>query len=186
MRRTIISDASCLIVLSNIDELKILRLVYGQITITPEIVSEFGEFLPSWFDVLSPKNKLRQSDLELQVDRGEASAIALALEIPGSTLIVDDQRARKLADKLGIDFTGTLGVIVKAKLCGIISSVKPNLRKIQWTEFRVGNDGILSVLSEAGEEIEYAAKSCNRCEICWCFGIFTFPWQRIRGDEAWA
>jgi predicted nucleic acid-binding protein len=45
--------------------------------------------------------------LELQIDKGESSAIALALEIPGSTVILDDFKARKIAIKLGIQVTGT-------------------------------------------------------------------------------
>ncbi len=152
MRRTIISDTSCLIVLSNIDELEILRLIYGQVTVTPEVIAEFGGSLPDWFEILSPKDRSRQEELELEIDLGEASSIALALETPGSTLIIDDLRARKVAEKLGLNFTGTLGVIAKAKLNGIIVSVKPILVKIRSTKFRVSNEVLQNVLREAGEE----------------------------------
>jgi predicted nucleic acid-binding protein len=47
MPRTIISDTSCLIVLSKINELELLYKVYGQIITTPEIAQEFGlHYLP--------------------------------------------------------------------------------------------------------------------------------------------
>lgn len=39
--RVIIADSSCLIALSNINELDILQQVYEQITITPEIVEQY-------------------------------------------------------------------------------------------------------------------------------------------------
>jgi len=53
--------------------------------------------------------------LELQLDKGEASAIALALEIQDSTLILDDFKARKVAEKLGLKITGTLGLMILPK-----------------------------------------------------------------------
>lgn len=72
----------------------------------------------------------------MQIDKGESSAIALALETPDSTVILDDYKARKIAQQLGINFTGTIGVIIKAKLKGIIPSIKPYLEKIKQTNFR--------------------------------------------------
>jgi len=43
MPKTIISDTSCFIILTNIDELELLHKVYGQITTTPEIIAEYGD-----------------------------------------------------------------------------------------------------------------------------------------------
>ncbi len=57
----------------------------------------------------------KQRLLELQIDKGESSSIALALETPHSILILDDFKARKVAMLLELQFTGTIGVIVKAK-----------------------------------------------------------------------
>jgi predicted nucleic acid-binding protein len=67
----------------------------------------------------------------MQLDRGEASALALALETPDSTVIIDDYRARRAAKNLGITFTGTIGVIIKAKPIGVIPTIKPLLSKIK-------------------------------------------------------
>ncbi|RNI33575.1 DUF3368 domain-containing protein [Hanamia caeni] len=151
MHRTIISDTSCLIVLTNISELDLLQKVYGRITTTIEIVTEYGEPLPDWVEIESVKDNYRQQLLEMQVDTGEASAIALALETPDSTIIIDDYRARKIAQKLKLNYTGTIGVIVKAKLKGIIPSVKPILAKIKQTDFRLGIDVEMQALKEADE-----------------------------------
>jgi predicted nucleic acid-binding protein len=64
--------------------------------------------LPDWVVVRSATDKYRQRILENQVDRGEASAIALALEFPGSMIILDDYKARRVAEGLGIEITGQL------------------------------------------------------------------------------
>jgi predicted nucleic acid-binding protein len=95
MRRTIISDTSCLIALTNIGELELLKKVYDEITTTSEVENEYGEKLPAWIKIKNPKDKLRQQILELQIDKGEASIIALALEIPKSIIIVDDDKEER-------------------------------------------------------------------------------------------
>jgi predicted nucleic acid-binding protein len=89
MPKAIISDTSCFIILTNIGELELLHKVYGQILTTPEIAAEFGEPLPAWVEIVEAKDKYRQTILELQIDKGESSAIALALETPDSTVILD-------------------------------------------------------------------------------------------------
>lgn len=89
--------------------------------------------------------------LELQVDAGEASAIALALEMADSILILDDWKGRKVAERLGLSVTGTFGVIIKAKNSGIIPSIKPILDKMRETNFRISEELEQSALLEANE-----------------------------------
>ncbi|MCG3164904.1 MAG: hypothetical protein POELPBGB_00663 [Bacteroidia bacterium] len=151
MPKTIISDTSCFIILTNIGELDILQKTYGQIITTPEVAEEFGQELPNWIVLQSATDIYRQQTLEIQLDKGEASAIALAVETPDSTVILDDYKARLMAEKLGLDFTGTVGVIVKAKLQGIIPSIKPYLAKIRATNFRISEEIEAKALTEAGE-----------------------------------
>ena len=135
MPKTIISDTSCFIFLTNIGELDLLRKVYGSIVTTADIAIEFGEPLPD----------------EMQIDKGESSAIALALETPNSTVILDDNRARKIAEQLGVNYTCTVGVIIKTKINGVIPSIKPILAKIKETDFRLSADLERQALLAAGE-----------------------------------
>ena len=151
MHKIIISDTSCFIILTNIGELHLLQKLYSKITTTIEIATEFGEPLPEWVEILSVKSKDTQRLLEMQIDKGESSAIALALEISDSLLILDDIKARKVATQLGLSITGTLGIIIKAKLEGIIPSVIPILNKIKQTDFRLSNEVELQVLKAAME-----------------------------------
>ena len=87
----------------------------------------------------------------MQIDKGESSAIALALETPESILILDDYKARKIATHLGLALTGTIGVIVKAKINGVIFSIKPTLEDIKKTNFRISPELELLAFKEAGE-----------------------------------
>jgi len=151
MPKTIVSDTTCFIVLTNIGELELLQSTFGEIITTKEVVQEFGEELPNWVIVKSATDKYRQRILETQVDRGEASAIALALEFPESMIILDDYRARKIAENLGLEITGTIGVIIIAKKRGIINSIKPYLEKIRATNFRLSEEIEMRALKEADE-----------------------------------
>jgi predicted nucleic acid-binding protein len=139
MPKIIISDTTCFIVLANIKELDLLQKVYGNIVTTIDVAIEYGGQLPDWVTIESVIDMQKQRLLSIQIDKGEASAIALALETPESTIILDDYKARKIANQLGLNYTGTLGVIVRAKLNGIIPSAKPILAKIKQTNFRFTN-----------------------------------------------
>lgn len=151
MRSAIICDTSCFIILSKIGEITLLQKLYGVVITTPDIAEEFGELLPDWVKIESAKSQNTQRILETQIDRGESSAIALSLETLNSTLILDDYKARKIAQNLGLIFTGTIGIIIKAKLKGVIPSIKPFLEKIKATDFRISFEIEIQALKEAGE-----------------------------------
>lgn len=58
--------------------------------------------------------------LQLELDAGEASTIALALENPDGRIILDERKGRSVAKRLGLKVTGTFGIIIKAKDEGLI------------------------------------------------------------------
>ena len=151
MHKTIISDTSCLILLDKIGELDILHKLFGTIITTSEVVEEFGQPLPVWFEIMQPVDKDYQSIIEASVDKGEASAIALAVELDDCLLIIDDLKGRKFAHQLGLAIIGTIGIIVDAKLAGVITSVKPILSRIKTTNFRITEELELLILKQAGE-----------------------------------
>ena len=69
-----------MIILDKIDELELLMKVGKKVYVTPTILKEFGKSPPEWISVLSPENSHYQQILEMDLDEGEASAIALSLE----------------------------------------------------------------------------------------------------------
>jgi predicted nucleic acid-binding protein len=151
MQATIISDTSCLILLDKIQELELLKVLFGHIVTTPIVAEEFGNILPDWIIIQEPVNKKNQLILETSLDKGEASAIALAMEHADCLLIIDELKGRKLAKQLGLNMTGTLGIIVEAKVSGHITSVRPLLNKIKQTNFRLSEQLEIALLKSAGE-----------------------------------
>ncbi|MEO6723075.1 MAG: DUF3368 domain-containing protein [Ferruginibacter sp.] len=151
MHKAIISDTSCLILLEKIGELELLRKLFGTIITTQEVADEFGLPLPSWIEIKASSDKNYQSIIEASIDKGEASAIALAVEFYNCLLIIDDLKGRIFATQLGLAVTGTLGVIVDAKLAGIIPSVKAVIAKIKQTNFRISDKIEIMILAKAKE-----------------------------------
>ncbi len=147
----VIADTSCLIVLSKINELNLLKELYSVIYITPEIASEFGEPLPNWIIINEVQNKNYQKILNLILDKGEASAIALALECENVLLIIDDLKGRKEAEKLGLKLTGTLGILVKAKQKEILPNIKSRIEALKAIEFRISGNLEIEILKVCNE-----------------------------------
>ncbi|HYG37132.1 MAG TPA: DUF3368 domain-containing protein [Cytophagales bacterium] len=147
----IISDTSCLIILSKIDELELLKRVGKKVYVTPIIQKEFGKSLPDWIVISLPNNTLYQQILEMDLDKGEASAIALSLDMDKPILILDELKGRKIADRLHLRYSGTFGLILKAKQIGLIKSVRPILDKIRSTNFRFSEKLFDTVIEQAGE-----------------------------------
>jgi len=151
MQRVIISDTSCLILLDKIQELDLLRKLYGQIITTQIVVEEFGGQLPEWIIIRSPKDVKNQLILEMYLDKGEASAIAVAMEEAECLLIIDELKGRKIAKQLGLAITETLGLIIEAKSSGYIEFVRPLLDKIKQTNFRLSEQLENIILKPVGE-----------------------------------
>jgi predicted nucleic acid-binding protein len=133
----VITDTSCLILLDNIRALDLLHIVYPYVLTTPEIAAEFKKALPEWIQVIPVKNIELIAIYVQQVDLGEASAIALAQEVPDALLIVDDLKGRRLATQLNMKFTGTIGVLITARQQNKIISLRPYFELVRSTDFRI-------------------------------------------------
>nr|WKN38121.1 hypothetical protein K4G66_05330 [Tunicatimonas sp. TK19036] len=87
LSKVVIADTSCFILLDKIDEISILNMLFDEVVTTEDVAQEFGKKLPDWVAVESVKDQKYQSLLAIEVDKGEASAIALSAEKESSLLI---------------------------------------------------------------------------------------------------
>ena len=149
----VITDTSCLIALTKINVLHLLHELYEHVVVTEEIYTEFGEPLPTWIEIRQVANKKYQQLLENTLDKGEASAIALAIELKDVLLVVDDLKGRKEAERLGIKITGTLGILFRMKQIGKLSALKPHFELLQTLGFRIAPAVIEKILQESGEVV---------------------------------
>lgn len=151
MPEVVIADTSCLIVLTKIGELDVLRRLYDTVLTTPVVAAEFGRPLPEWMRLESARNARQEQELARQLDAGESSAIALGLERPNSTVILDDYKARQVAERLGVQLTGTLGVLIRATKKGVVPALRPLLNLVRETDFRFSRELEALALQAVGE-----------------------------------
>ena len=150
MDKIIISDTSCLIALSKIDKLDLLKGLFNEVIITSDVFQEFGSKLPDWIIITDVKDKQKQIEIEVQLDKGEASSIALALEIENTTLIIDEIKGRRIAHSLNIDIIGTIGIIILAHKKGLISDLTSLILRLVNKGFRLSDALINKIIDKYG------------------------------------
>jgi len=160
-RRIAVSDSTPLIALARIGELDLVRSVFSRILIPEAVfeeVVEAREDAPgarevadaSWIEKATADPRLARP-LSLLVGQGEAEAIAMAQSHPGSLLLTDDRKARRVAKQLGIETQGTLGVLARAKRGGLISAARTVALRLRAANYRISEATLEEVLRGLGE-----------------------------------
>jgi len=151
----VVSDTSPITNLVDIGRLCLLRTLFGAVLIPREVARELangGVAVPQWIEVRDVENRARVVDLESRLDLGEAEALALAIEIKASLVLVDERRGRAVARELGVRVIGVLGVLLRAKSEGCIDAVAPLLDELIRTGgFYVSRALRVQILALAGE-----------------------------------
>jgi uncharacterized protein len=129
MEPAIISDASCLIGLNNIGKLDILSKLYSNVIIPPAVEREYGGKVP-FVEVIAPSDNDLVRSLELFLGAGESEAIALAIEL-STPIILDDKKARTVAEGMGLHPVGTVGILLRAKHEGLIQSLTQTINELE-------------------------------------------------------
>lgn len=161
MRRVIVNSTP-LIALCNAGLLEILKDIYGQITIPKAVFDEVTAKHDSacsqikknleWIHIENINDTDDRKMYKAKLHAGEVDVMILAQEEPRADLvIIDDNAAKKTAKYLGLNVTGTLGVLLKAKKMGVIPSVKEALDVIQNNGFYISERIIDMVMKQADE-----------------------------------
>lgn len=157
----LVADSSPLIGLARIGQIEILRKLASRVLMPPAVRDEItlhrreapGAAVirqATWIEVEAPDHR-EVEPLAILVDRGEAEAIALAQRLPGATLLLDDARARRVAERLGVRRIGTAGLLRRAKKAGLIPAVKPHLDALMANGIYIHRALIEAVLKDLGE-----------------------------------
>jgi hypothetical protein len=143
-----------LIALDHINQLNLLEDLFSSIVIPPAVVKEIGPLsLPSWIIKENLNQPIAARILQSPLGAGESEAISLALETNARFVLLDDRPARRLAQALGLQVIGTLGILLAAKRKALLPAVRPCLEALSKFNFRIAADLFERVLKDAGEDI---------------------------------
>lgn len=142
----VIADSSPLIVLVNIGQIDLLRMLFGQVVVPPQVIAELQqpnrppdvrEFVlsrPSWLIERSPSVLEPISELHA----AEAAAICLAQELNADLLLIDETQGRKAAADRHIPFTGTIGLLELAADRGLLD-LEDAFNRVKRTDFWISD-----------------------------------------------
>ncbi|HAG80878.1 MAG TPA: DUF3368 domain-containing protein [Cyanobacteria bacterium UBA12227] len=158
----VVSNTSPILNLAIVDQLELLRWQFGEILIPHAVLDELkvNEERPGsqairqaislgWVKTQELGNEPLAQLLKQTLDRGEAEAIALAIELKADWTLLDEREGRKVAKSLGLKVTGILGVLLRAKQVGELESLQPVLDElINKAGFRIAPELLTQVLRQ--------------------------------------
>ncbi len=156
----VISNTSPLIGLWTLNLFPLLRELYTEVLIPEEVRGEFFAIEQEsreaalknapWIRTVPLRNP-ENIAIHEEVDLGEAAVFVLAEERGARLVILDDRDARRYAERLGLPFTGTVGILLEAKERGFVDAVRPLLDVLLENGVRLSLSLISDALQQAGE-----------------------------------
>ena len=162
----VVSNTSPLFNLAAIGKLSLLRHAFAEILIPEAVLAELepvreypgvqaihDAIAQGWIVVRVPQDVSKIRSLEQDLGRGEAAAIALALELKLRRILIDEREGSRTAEQSGLEPVGILGVLLRAKREGHLESVKEMMIVLRdEVGFYIRRDLFAKVLQLAGED----------------------------------
>ena len=152
----VVVNTSPLVALDRIGQISILPKLFGEIIRPQSVVDELDAgrsvyggstslFHASWLSTVKdpPEMVLRK-----ELGAGETAAIALALRVDADLVILDDLAARNVAAELGLNVTGTLGVLLAAHKKGLLDDIEKSINSLVACGFRLSDSLVRLILKE--------------------------------------
>ncbi|MCR4408484.1 MAG: DUF3368 domain-containing protein [Anaerolineae bacterium] len=162
----VVSNTSPVLNLAIIGQLSLLREQFGEIRIPTAVLRELRveENLPGsraveealeagWLRVEEVRDQALFQVLQRDLDRGEAEAIALAVQVKAERVLLDEREGRRAAKSLGLKVTGILGILLRARREGRLASLQKAMDDLrELAGFRIGAGLYASLIRESGED----------------------------------
>ena len=128
----LIADTSPLISLIIINKLDILKKLFPDfllpLTVWEELDShvQIKSFTKELNFLFQHVKIIKGNQLIIPgIDKGETEAIQLYIELGANVLLIDDKKARNIAELMDIKCIGTLALLTLAKRKGFVKTLKP-------------------------------------------------------------
>ncbi len=136
----VVSDTSPIRALRHLGLLDLLPAIYGSLLAPPAVAQELLQPPPGlptidvslvpFIQIQAANNSPNLQRLLGLLDAGEAEALALAVDIRASIVLIDERDGRREGTRLGFLVVGALGVLLRAKQLGLIPAVGPLMDRL--------------------------------------------------------
>ena len=158
MPERLVIDTGPLITLSRIDCLDVMGRLPFEFLCPDAVRRELDEgeaagyprIAPGWLGVRELSRPLPGVALAALGD-GEAAVIHLAHELQVPLVAIDEWKGRRAALASGLEVTGTLGLLGRAKLQGLVPALAPLIARASAEGIRYHPDLVRAVLDAVGE-----------------------------------
>lgn len=151
-KAVIINTTPLIALTAAIGNLDVLRTLFTRVVVPYEVAEEiraggkdaFGLDVfeqASWLEIKSNPIIL-QPYLQNSLDRGEASVIQTALQESIHLVCIDEMVGRRIARLSGLNLTGSIGILLKAKSVGYPLSISEALDRMQARGIRLSQSVI--------------------------------------------
>ena len=149
-------NASPLILLGKINYLSLLNHLFDQVYIPSSVIREIQAvddlemntaLSRVSFEQMDVTNRVAVLGLLGRLHLGEVEVIIGAIENGISTVVLDENLARNKARQLGLDVTGTLGLLLKAEKHGLIDDIHQEIIKLRNAGMYLSDEIIQKIMS---------------------------------------
>ncbi|MEI8203013.1 MAG: DUF3368 domain-containing protein [Bacteroidota bacterium] len=155
----VVADSGPIYSLVLINKLSILDSLFSEVKIPEAVWNEITfDKTKSDYPVLYEyfKDKTCKiagiNELTFVMDYGESESLILFKEINADFLLIDDKKARNIAENFNINCIGTIGILIKAKERGLINKLKPIFETFLLNKRYYSVDLLNTILISIGEE----------------------------------
>ena len=156
----IVSDATALIVLINIDRFELFKMMFENIIMPQEVYDEVtvkpsakkfidAEIKSAFLSIVNYEDKQAFKEINFVLDKGESASIALAIEkkLP---LIIDEKKGRKFAESCGVEIIGLVGILkfLYASKRLTKQEVLETIESLNQSDFRISEKLMKSIIDK--------------------------------------
>lgn len=155
----VVADTSSLVALAAAESLDLLDQLFDDVRIPSAVEAEL--LVPGKPHAVVLREFLHGKVVAVDLTRyviaapglglGELEAMALYKAISADQLLVDDERARKVARLNSIQVVGSVGVLLLSKGAGLITAIKPRLDAMHSAGIHMSASLVRDALRLAGE-----------------------------------
>lgn len=156
----IIADTGAIISLSLVGQVALIEKLFGKFYMSKAVFEELQNYENPLFDknilhdLSSRVVEIRSENyLSMLMDYEESESVILYKELEADYLLIDDSKARSIAESLDIVCIGSVGILVRAKQKGLVGELRSIFESWLANDRYFSKKLLNQILKQQGEDL---------------------------------